>query len=155
VRALMTMLSFVKALAWFRGHDTVALDDVRNLVPWVLHEKLVQNASSPFFDQAENGMLRIDRVAWIRKIFDLACAEFARLDLDKDDPFFVLDDEFDQGLDGVPEKEVRRRLNAIETLLAKLAKATKLYAHVQTDVLKLKYYHQRYSNYLRWLGWKG
>jgi len=66
-----------------------------------------------------------------------------------------LDDEFDQGLDGVPEKEVRRRLNAIETLLAKLAKATKLYAHVQTDVLKLKYYHQRYSNYLRWLAWQG
>jgi MoxR-like ATPase len=155
VRALMTMLSFVKALAWFRGHDTVALDDVRNMVPWVLHEKLVQNATSPFFDQVENSMLRIDRVAWIRKTFDLACAEFARLDLDTDDPFLVLDDEFDQGLDGVPEKEVRRRLNAIETLLAKMAKATKLYAHVQTDVLKLKYYHQRYSNYLRWLAWQG
>ncbi len=32
---------------------------------------------------------------------------------------------------------------------------TKLYAHVQNDVLKLKYYHQRYSNYLRWLQWQG
>ena len=35
--------------------------------------------------------------------------------------------------------------------VALLAKATKLYAHVQTDVLKLKYYHQRYTNYLAWL----
>jgi hypothetical protein len=34
-----------------------------------------------------------------------------------------------------------------------MAKGTKLYAHVQNDVLKLKYYHQRYSNYLRWLTW--
>ena len=155
VRALMTILAFVKALAWFRGQKTVALDDVRNLVPWVLHEKLVQNPTSPYFDQAENGILRLDRVAWIRKAFDLACAEYARLDLDNDDALGAMDDEFDRGLDGVPEPEVRRRMNTIETQLAKLAKATKLYAHVQTDVLKLKYYHQRYSNYLRWLGWQG
>jgi hypothetical protein len=45
-------------------------------------------------------------------------------------------------------------MNRIEAHLAQLAKATKLYAHVQNDVLKLKYYHQRYSNYLRWLTWK-
>jgi hypothetical protein len=25
---------------------------------------------------------------------------------------------------------------------------------VHADVLKLKYYHQRYSNYLRWLTWQ-
>ena len=51
-------------------------------------------------------------------------------------------------------KEVRKQLNRIERLLKKMAKATKLYAHVQADVLKLKYYHQRYSNYLRWLQWQ-
>jgi MoxR-like ATPase len=154
VRALMTILSYVKAMAWFRGKTTVSLDDVRNLVPWVLHEKLVQNATSPFFDQAENAPLRIDRVAWIRKAFDQSCAEYVRLDLDNDDPLLAMDDEFEQGLDGVAEKDVRRRLSAIETQLGKIAKGTKLYAHVQTDVLKLKYYHQRYSNYLRWLQWK-
>jgi MoxR-like ATPase len=151
VRSLMTILSFIKALAWFRGQAEVALADVRNLVPWILHEKLVPNATSPFFDQSSNGIYRVDRVAWIRRTFDLACEEYARLDLDRDDPVARMDEAFDRGLDGVPEGEVRKRMGEIESHLAQLAKATKLYAHVAADVLKLKYYHQRYSNYLRWL----
>ena len=155
VRALMAIIGFVKALAWFRGKDEVSLDDLRNIVPWMLHEKMIQNPTSPYFDQSENTVYRIDRIAWIRRAFDLACAEYVRLDLDRDDPVATMDDEFDKGLDGVAEPEVRRRISAIESHLTGLAKATKLYAHVQNDVLKLKYYHQRYSNYLRWLTWKG
>ena len=48
-----------------------------------LPERLVQNATSPFFDQAGSGIFRIDRIAWLRKAFDLACDEYARLDLDE------------------------------------------------------------------------
>jgi MoxR-like ATPase len=151
VRSLLTLLHFVKALAWFRGATEVSVADVRQMVPWILHEKLVPNLTSPFFDQTGNDIYRIDRVAWLRTAFDLACEEFVRLDLDRDDPVAAIDDTFDRGLDGVPEAEVRKQLNLIETHLAGLAKNTKLYAHVQADVLKLKYYHQRYSNYLRWL----
>jgi MoxR-like ATPase len=151
VRSLMTILAFVKALAWFRGAHEASLADARNLAPWILHEKLQQNATAPFFDQTGNGIYRIDRVAWIRQTFDLACAEYVRLGLDRDDPVAELDIEFDKGLDGVPAGEVRRRMTSIESTLAKLAKGTKLYAHVHNDVLKLKYYHQRYANYLRWL----
>ncbi|MGV8042051.1 MAG: AAA family ATPase [Thermoanaerobaculaceae bacterium] len=154
VRALLTLLTYVKALAWFRGVREAAVEDVRQVVPWVLHDKLLQNPTSPYFDQTGNDIYRIDRIAWLRRAFDLACEEYARLDLDAGDPLAALDDEFDRGLDGVPEAEVRRRLGAIETLLAKWAKATKLYAHVHADVLKLKYYHQRYSNYLAWLRWR-
>ncbi len=153
VRSLMTLLGFAKALAWFRGAAEVGVADLRQIVPWILHEKLVPNPTSPFFDQTGNAVYRVDRVGWLRKAFDLACEEFARLDLDRDDPVAELDEAFERGLEGVPEAEVRKQLNAIETHLAKLAKATKLYAHVQADVLKLKYYHQRYSNYLRWLTW--
>jgi hypothetical protein len=110
--------------------------------------------SSPFFDQTGNGIYRVDRIAWIRKAFDLANEEFVRLDLERNDPVSTMDDAFEQGLDGVPEADVRKRLNGIETHLGELAKNTKLYAHVHSDVLKLKYYHQRYSNYLRWLTWQ-
>ncbi|MCU0291708.1 MAG: hypothetical protein MUF10_06900, partial [Thermoanaerobaculaceae bacterium] len=154
VRALLTLLTYVKALAWFRGAPEVGVEDVRQIVPWVLHEKLQQNPTSPFFDQTGNEVYRIDRIAWLRRTFDLACEEYARLDLDRDDPLQPLDAELERGLDGVSEAEVRRRLGDIEGILAKLSRATKLYAHVHTDVLKLKYYHQRYSNYLAWLKWK-
>ena len=155
VRSLMTLLSLVKTLAWFRGHAEVSIDDVRQLVPWVLHEKLVQNPTSPFFDQAGHDLLRIDRVAWLRRAFDLALEEYARLDLDHVDPVADLDEVFERGLDGVPAAEVRERMAGIEAQLGALQKGTKLYAHIHNDVLKLKYYHQRYSNYLRWLTWQG
>lgn len=151
VRGLMTLMSFSKTLAWFRGASEVSVHDVRQIVPWILHEKLQPNPTSPYFDLTGNDVYRLDRVGWIRRAFDLSCEEFARLDLDRNDPVAALDDVFDRGLEGVQADEVRRQLNAIETHLAGLAKSTKLYAHVHADVLKLKYYHQRYSNYLRWL----
>jgi MoxR-like ATPase len=154
VRSLMTLLSFSKTLAWFRGSKEVSFYDVRQILPFLLHEKLTPNVSSPFFEQRGNPIYRIDRIAWIRKAFDLACEEFARLDLDKTDPVLQIDEVFSRGLDGVPEAEVRKQLIIIETQLTELSKNTKLYAHVQADVLKLKYYHQRYSNYLRWLTWR-
>ena len=43
----------------------------------------------------------------------------------------------------------------IERLLRQWAKGRKLYGHVYDDVVKLKYLHQRYTNYLRWLAWRG
>jgi len=153
VRALLTILTFSKTLAWFRGAPEVTVQDLRQVIPWILHEKLVPNLTSPYFDQAQNGIYRIDRVAWLRKAFDISCEEFVRLDLDRNDPVAQMDEVFERGLEGVPEKEVRKQMNAIETHLAGLAKNTKLYAHVHADVVKLKYYHQRYGNYLRWLTW--
>ncbi|MEO6326140.1 MAG: AAA family ATPase, partial [Thermoanaerobaculia bacterium] len=50
VRALMTLLGFAKALAWFRGNREVSFEDVRQIIPFVLHDKLTQNADSPFFE---------------------------------------------------------------------------------------------------------
>ena len=55
----------------------------------------------------------------------------------------------------VKEKEVRSELVKIERLLAEWARGRKLYGHMYDDVLKLKYLHQRYTNYLKWLVWKG
>jgi len=155
VRALMTLLAFAKTIAWFRGSPQVTVHDVRQIVPFLLHEKLVPNLSSPFFDQTGNSILRVDRIAWIRKAFDLANEEFARLDLDNTDPVADIDTIFEKGLDGVSEGDVLKQLNSIETVLGDLEKKKSiLYAHVHSDVLKLKYYHQRYSNYLRWLKWQ-
>ena len=39
----------------------------------------------------------------------------------------------------------------IERALAEQTKARKLYGPIYDDILKLKYLHQRYTNYLRWL----
>ncbi|NTV97510.1 MAG: ATPase, partial [Thiobacillus sp.] len=151
VRSLLTLLVFSKALAYFRGNQQVGLDDLRQIIPFVLHDKLVPDTDAPFFEAPGNGPLRMDRVSWIRRLFDLACAEYDRLDLDHDDPVADLDHQFAEGLDDLPESEVRKRLAKIERLLADWSKGRKLYGHLYDDVIKLKYLHQRYTNYLRWL----
>lgn len=154
VRAMMTVLAYAKALSWFRGFEEVGYDDVRQIIPFVLHDKLVQDADSPFFELQEHAAFRTDRIGWIRKLFDLSCEEYDRLDLDRDDPVAALLNEIDKGLDGVDEAEVRKRLAAIERQIGEISKGRKIYGHLFDDVLALKYMHQRYTNYLKWLSWK-
>ena len=76
------------------------------------------------------------------------------LDRDKDDPVAEFTREFETGLDGVKEDVVRKRLARIEAVLSEWSKGRKLYGHLYDDILKLKYFHQRYTNYLQWLTWK-
>ncbi len=154
VRSIMTTLSFVKALAYFRGSNQVELEDLRQILPFVLHDKLVQDPDCPFFEAADNAALRSDKVGWIRRMFDMACAEYDRLQLDQDDPVLALTRQFEEGLDGVSQKQVRQRLVEIERLMKSWSGSRKFYGHMYDDVLKLKYLHQRYTNYLRWLTWK-
>jgi MoxR-like ATPase len=151
VRALMTLLHYAKAIAYFRGNPKVDLDDVRQVLPFVLHDKLAPDTEAPFFEAAGNGPLRSDRISWLRRLFDLACAEYERLNLDREDPVTELSAEFGHGLDGVPAGEVRKRLARIERQINEWAKGRKLYGNLYDDLLQLKYLHQRYTNYLRWL----
>jgi MoxR-like ATPase len=154
VRALMTTLVFVKAMAWFRGDEFVTLEDIRQILPFVLHDKLIQNADAAYFEQGPNAVYRVDRVGWIRQLFDLSCQEYDRLNLDREDPVARFDAEYRKGLDGLPEADVRQRLAQIERTLSQWSGERKLYGPRFDDILKLKYLHQRYSNYLRWLTWK-
>jgi len=155
VRAMMTLMVFAKALAYFRGNKEVQFEDLRQIAPFVLHDKLTPDLDAAFFDAPGNAVLRIDRISWIRRLFDLACAEYDRLNLDKDDAVGQLEDEFDKGLEGVTEQEVRTRMVKIERLLGVWSKDRKLYGYLFDDLLKLKYLHQRYTNYLHWLIAKG
>jgi hypothetical protein len=154
VRAIMTTLSFVKALAYFRGGSQVELEDLRQILPFVLHDKLVQDPDCPFFEAADNAAYRSDKIAWIRRMFDMSCAEYDRLQLDKDDPVGKMSEQFNKGLDGLSKEEVRKRLVEIERVLKSWSDSRKFYGYMYDDVLKLKYLHQRYTNYLRWLTWK-
>jgi hypothetical protein len=73
------------------------------------------------------------------------------LNLDAEDPVAALAAEFHLGLDGVTRGDARARLVKIERLIAEWSKGRKLYGNLYDDLLSLKYMHQRYTNYLRWL----
>jgi hypothetical protein len=151
VRALQTILVFAKALAYFRGNAAVAVDDVRHVLPFVLVNRLVQERDAPFFDAEGNAAYRADRIGWIRRLFDLSCAQYDQQGGDQHDPVAAMLVEFGRGLDGVDERQVRDRLVAIERTLGEWSTGRKLYGTLADDIVTLKYLHQRYTNYLAWL----
>ncbi|MGI4730173.1 MAG: AAA family ATPase [Janthinobacterium lividum] len=155
VRNLTTLMTFAKALAFFRAGGEVSLEDVRQVLPFVLRDKLRPDLDAPFFALPESVAYRSDRVGWLRGLFDLACEEYDRLDLDRDDPVGALSAEFAIGLDGLDERTVRARLTRIEQVIGGRVAGRKLYGHLYDDLLKLKYLHQRYTNYLHWLRTRG
>ncbi len=152
VRARMTIINFAKALAYFRGNPEVSLDDMRQIIPWLLREKLQPNIESPVFEASP--VLLMDRIKWIRSLWDASMELYEQLDLDNADPVDPVEAEFNQGLDGLTVAEVNKRLAKIENALQKYGKESKLYAYVYDNVLKLKYYYMRYQNFLKWLEWK-
>ncbi|MCA1855602.1 AAA family ATPase [Massilia oculi] len=151
VRQLGTLLVFAKALAWFRGNPEVELEDLRQVLPFVLRDKLQPDLEAPFFAEAGNTALRSDRISWLRLLFDLASAEYERLDLDRRDEVGEMAAALARGLDGLDERETTARIVRIEKLVAERVKGRKLYGHLADDLLMLKYLHQRYTNYLAWL----
>jgi MoxR-like ATPase len=154
VRKITTLLLFSKALAYFRGNAQVELEDVRQILPFVLHDTLSPHLESPFFEQPGHHRYRVDRIVWLRKLFDLSCQEYLALDLDANDPVDAFEAEFKRGLENVSVREIDKRLAAIEKQLHAWAQEKKLYGYRADDILKLKYLHQRYTNYRRWLQWK-
>lgn len=151
VRVRITILNFAKALAYFRGNNEVELEDLRQIIPWILHEKLIPNNFSPFFDVLENNIYRIDKIAWIKNAFDMAMKEFERLDLDHNDPLLEIEQEFELGLEDLTETQVKKRLIKIEKVIKEYSNSSKLISYVYEDLVKLKYYYMRYQNYLSWL----
>ena len=71
------------------------------------------------------------------------------------DPISDALDLFNQGLDGVTSAQAASRLTGIESLISGIAKQGKLYGRHFDDLLALKYLHQRYTNYVSWLGFGG
>ncbi len=151
VRNLMTLLIYSKAMAYFRGGQEVDLEDVRQVLPFVLNDKLRPDHDAPFFNQPQNLGFKSDRLSWLRYLFDNACQEYDRLNLDRDDDVGELLTQLSSGLDGVSEREVRSRLVRIERLVQDRTKGRKLHGHLYDDLLALKYLHQRYTNYSIWL----
>lgn len=151
VRALQVLIRYAKAMAWFRGEPAVTLDDIRAVLPFTLRGKLLPNRSHPRFDTGGEPELLHDAVAWLADLWDASVTQFRQLGLGAQDPVGVLLAEAAPGLEGVSTVEISRRITAVETEIRQIARTGKLYGRHYDDLLALKYLHQRYSNYRRWL----
>jgi MoxR-like ATPase len=154
VRAIMTSLSFMKAIAWFRGKDEVGLDDARAALPFALHDKLVPNLDSPWFAKQGNEPYAADRVAWIRQMFDESCAEYDRLGLDSKDEVGEALRAVAKGFGDATLAEAEAEIARLESMIQAISQGRKLNGPLYDDALALKYLHQRWSAYARWLRWR-
>ena len=151
VRALQTLILYSKAMAWFRGADAVAIEDVAAMLPFVLRGKLLPNPTHPRFDIGAERELGTDVVSWLRDLFAESCRQYDALGRDEDDPVRSLLAQLDRGLDAVTAVEASRRLTEIESRVRAVAATGKLYGHDFDDLTTLKYLHQRYTAYLAWV----
>lgn len=151
VRSHMTLLTFAKALAFFRSAPAVTIEDVRQILPYVLHEKLEPNRRGDVFADGSGQFLLHDKVPWIRRMWDTAIAQYDAADRDHNNLGAELLAELEGGLEGVGQKEVEARMHKVEAAVAVLAEQGQLSAPLYEDLIRLKYIYMRYQNYLRWL----
>ena len=151
VRNLQGLILYAKAMAFFRGSAEVTEDDLRAVAPFVLRGKLLPNDLHPAFESETGRELALDSATWVQELWDASVAEFRKLGLDDDDPVGDLLAAFEEGLDGLSAVEVSRRLTAVESAIRAIGDQKKLYGRHFDDLLALKYLHQRYANYQRWL----
>ena len=71
-----------------------------HVLPFVLVNRLVADRDAPFFESEGNAAYRADRIGWIRRLFDLSCAQYDQQGLDGDDLVGAFLQEFGRGLDG-------------------------------------------------------
>jgi MoxR-like ATPase len=134
-RALQALVHFTQALAYFLGRKAVELNDLKQVLPWVLLEKLRPNLQSPFFEKDENRVLLTDRVSWIQTLFDLGIQQYAAYRPVREQ---VMKSLTEAAASHVP---LARRLGALERQLAKLAEECELNAAVHADLLRLRHAH--------------
>jgi MoxR-like ATPase len=146
-RAVQTLLHYAKALAWFRSASSVGLNEVRALLPWVLHDKLPINPQSGFFQKTENQHFLLDRVAWIQQLFDRAVVQHAAYQPARKGTL-ELQQVTPPNLRGVPTPELRLRLEAVQKRIEEVLQREELSGAVHSDLVLLKDLHVRCHNEL-------
>ncbi|MFN8390189.1 MAG: MoxR family ATPase [Bdellovibrionota bacterium] len=149
-RAYLTALHFAKALAYFRGGTEVAWEDVRQIVPWVLHEKLKPNTRSPYFAEETKASLLFDRVAWIRSMIDHSVDQ-RRTTQPIIDQVQEIRETLGRGLEGVNISDVEKQKKKIVGLIQKLSKDHEFSGYIYELLQQLKAFYSRYHNYSLWL----
>lgn len=124
-RSYQSLLHFAKALAYFRSQTEVSLDDIEQLIPWCLHEKLLPNKRSAFFEIKDAKLLANDRVAWLKAAFNKARKQFFKYQPIKKKVMDLLND---------PKSTSAAILQAIQSMM----KDSELSGAMYEDLISLK-----------------
>jgi len=142
-RAYQTIIHYAKALAFFRRQKTVSNEDVRQILPWVLHEKLKPNPQSDFFQKTDNLIYQTDKISWIRQLFDHALTQYAAYQPLRQ-PIIELQTQTDQ-LAQLPPSQLKQQIQMVRQQMEELLTKHELNAPVHNDLILLKHLHVQYQ----------
>lgn len=146
-RAVQALLHFAQALAWFRGREAVGVEELRALLPWVLHDKLQPNLQSAFFHKPENAVYLTDRVSWIGQLFDRAVTQQAAYAAGRG-PTLELQRRCAGGFAPLTTLELRQNREQIRERLEQVLRENEQNAIVHSDLVLLKDLYVRCQNEL-------
>jgi MoxR-like ATPase len=147
-RAYQAVIHFAKALAWFRGEAAVSTDDMRQLLPWVLFEKLRPNPQSAFFQKTENKWLLTDRASWVRQLFDRAVQQWTAYQPRRRPVLALCEEAAAVEFDRLAAATIRERITRVQQTMQELLSKHELNGPVYDDLVRLGALH---AGYQRWL----
>ena len=138
-RTYQSVIHYGKALSFFLGRTSVTIEDLRQLIPWLLFDKVRVNRQSQFFDKAEHKVYLADRVGWLRQMFDMAIQQHASYAPIRE-PLQQLESSL--ATPGVLEtKELTKQLKQVTGHIRDLLESHELNGSVHEDLLRLKLLH--------------
>ena len=140
-RTYESIIHYSQALEFFRGHEEVSIEDLRQLVPWLLFDKVRVNPQSQFFQKAETRVYLTDRAGWLRQMFDRALQQHAAYAPVRA-PFLQLERDLAQA-DSLGTPDLARKQQEIKTRLQQLLEKHELNGPVHEDAMRLKMLHSR------------
>jgi len=144
-RAYQSLIHFSKAMAYFRKKESVSAEDVRELLPWILHDKLQPNPQSAFFQKNETRMFLVDRVSWVRQLFERALRQYAAY-VPVRQPILQLIAESESGRAGLTAAEVQKRMEAVKRQIETILQKSEFNGAVYEDLLLLKRLYSGYQS---------
>ena len=136
-RAYQSIIQYAKALAWFRGNPEVDDEDIRQAMPWVLHDRLRPNSMSGFFLKSENQVYLLDQLSWIRQLQDRANAIRPAYNSIKE-TVDALRAEVESALPTMNTSALKRTVQRLRAEAEKLLNNHELNGPVHQDLLRLK-----------------
>jgi MoxR-like ATPase len=146
-RALLGILLFSKAIAYFRGSMEVSVADVRLVLPFALFDKLRANPQSPYFHKPETRVLLLDRSTWIQRLFDQSTTQYATY-APLREMVQALRKEADVTGQTLATADLKRRIGKVQRTVEEMLTRADLSGPIYDDLVLLKSVHENYQRRL-------
>jgi hypothetical protein len=128
----------------FRGKPAVGVDDIRQVLPFCLFDKLHKNPQSPFFQKAEHRVLLLDQRSWIQRLFDQALTQHAAFGPVREMVRELRVEAESPAASAASAADLKRRIAKVQRTIDEVIRKADFSGLVYDDLVLLKSIHDGY-----------